>query len=1455
MFLFRSASLSHQQQHESVSSRKTKNWNFHPVVQTWFDETFTGATPCQQRAWPAVQKKRDVLVSAPTGSGKTLAAFLAVIDDIIQLGLDNNALPDSTLVVYVSPLKALSYDIERNLEQPLEGIRQRLIENGLADLQIRTGVRTGDTSQTERQKMARKPPHILVTTPESLYLLLTSDSGRRMLHTTTRLIVDEIHALAGNKRGAHFSLSMARLERLTGKVPSRIGLSATQRPLDQIASFLTGRSSHGCEIVDSGHVRVWDLGIRLPAEPLEAVISTAAWVDIYRQIAEQILQHRTTLIFVNTRRHVERATRHLTEILGESNVGSHHGSLSKEHRHKSEQDLKAGKLQALVATASLELGIDIGDIDLVCQLGSPRSISVFLQRVGRSGHAVDRTPKGRIYPTTRDELVESVALLKAVSDGELETLEICGAAMDVLAQQIVAEVCASDCQIDELYQLLKTAYPYHNLSEDEYHQTLKMLSEGFTFRRGRRNAYIHLDAVNRIIRARRGARIVAATNAGVIPDLFDYDVILEPDDIRIGTVNEDFAFESLVGDIFQLGNTSYRIRQVAKGFVRVEDAKGLPPNIPFWLGEGRGRSDALSQAVSNLRKTAQSMLEKCEFDAAVKQFQTVFSVDEPVAQQVLTYLEAARKALGHLPTRKSIVFERFFDEAGDSHLVIHSVYGSRLNKAWGLALRKRFCVRFNFELQAAALEDCFILSLGPTHSFALEEVRNYVKSATSREVLSQAVLGAPMFPTRWRWAANTALAVLRFNRGKKVPPPFQRNDSEDLLSLVFPDQVACQENITGPIEIPSHPLVLQTLRDCLEELMDANGFKQLLELIEKKEVSIECRDLSEPSPLTHEVLTAKPYAFLDDAPAEERRTLAVQTRRLTGLTDISQFGRFDSEVVRRVAEEMRPNPRDAEELHDAMVNTGYFSFGDPFLVNSEYSELFDTDPGESEWYRFFEQLRSEKRATQVTLSSNVVLWVAAERLDELQLLHPDADYSPRIKPATFAQTPVSDPQSALLSLLRSRLSVIGPRSVDLITSSIELSPKEIETALQALENEGSLMRGQFREFVNAVEWCERNYLARLHKSAISKLRNQIKPVDSRQYTRYLMRWMRLSANTVGEGPESLSQILDSLQGYEAPAGVWESDLLPARVFEYAPELLDQLSVTGRFVWCRLSVPDGLSSKHQANRVYRQRTSIKAIPLTFLRRNQLRVWKGLTDRRKTVEPNLSGKTRSVLEAFSDFGPLFFEEIQDELSMLPTHVEQCLVELFSLGMVTCDHYGGIRALLMTERDRHKKSRLGRLGNHAVQSSGRWSLLVHPNRSAAVELSEEDLVEVAGRALLKRYGIIFYELIAREGKFLPKWKQLRRFYSRLEDRGEVRGGRFVQGVGGEQFALPNAIKMLRNDTSNSNSLIIHPTDPFNLSSFITPESTVAVEPNAYLVYRNGELMEAGSNIRQFRRPALAH
>src|ERR1700732_1845150 len=883
-----------------------QSFRFHPAVARWFEQTFGSPTEPQARGWPEIHSGRHVLISAPTGSGKTLAAFLSSLDALFREGAKTE-LPDATRIVYVSPLKALSNDIRKNLQEPLAGIRALLHETEGREIDVRAEVRTGDTSAAQRQALIKKPPHILVTTPESLYLLLTSESGRQMLSTVRTLIVDEIHAVVDDRRGAHLALSMERLAALTKNPLQRIGLSATQKPIEEVARFLVGTravESHGnpdCAIIDIGHRRDLDIAIELPKSPLEAVMANEVWEEVYHRLAELIQAHRTTLVFVNTRRMAERVTHHLSELLGADAVTSHHGSLSAKLRLEAEDRLKRGELKALVATASLELGIDIGSIDLVCQLRTTRSIATLLQRVGRAEHQRGGLPKGRIFPLSRDELVECVALLRCVRSGELDRLLIPEKPLDVLAQQIVAASLTEDWDETSLFELARSAWPYRNLRREEFDSVVRMLAEGFSTKRGRRAALIHHDAVNRRLRGRRGARLVALTSGGAIPDNADYRVILEPSETFVGTVNEDFAVESLAGDIFQLGNSSWRILRVNSGVVRVEDAKGQPPGIPFWLGEAPARTSELSGSLSDLRVEIENLLAKGENVSEWLAREIELSVE--ASQQVADYFADSFCALGALPSQETLIIERFFDESGGMQLVLHSPFGNRINRAWGLALRKRFCRSFNFELQAAATDDSIVISLGTQHSFPLEEVFRYLNSKTVRDLLVQALLDAPMFTIRWRWNATRSLAVPRFRGGSKLAAPLQRMESENLLAAVFPDQLACLEHIVGDREIPDHPLVEQTIDDCLTEAMDIDGLEEVLRKIEQGEIRCIARDLPEPSPLAAEILNARPYAFLDNAPLEERRTQAVYTRRASERNGSDGLGILDSAAIEKVEKE------------------------------------------------------------------------------------------------------------------------------------------------------------------------------------------------------------------------------------------------------------------------------------------------------------------------------------------------------------------------------------------------------------------------------------------------------------------------------------------------------------------------------------------------------------------------
>ncbi|MBK3917740.1 DEAD/DEAH box helicase [Pseudomonas stutzeri] len=1394
---------------------------FHPAVAGWFSRSFPAPTPAQAAAWPLVRAGRSTLVAAPTGSGKTLTAFLAAIDALVQQGLTESGLVDGTQVLYVSPLKALSNDIHINLEQPLAGIGAELQRLGLPPVDIRTAVRTGDTPQAERNAMRKRVPHILVTTPESLYVLLGSESGRQMLRDVRSVIVDEIHAIAGNKRGSHLALSLERLEALCERPLVRVGLSATQKPIDAVARFLVG-TERPCEIVDIGHGRARDLALEVPPVPLEAVMSNDAWALVYDRLAALAGEHRTTLVFVNTRRMAERTTRHLAERLGGAVVAAHHGSLAREQRLTAEQKLKRGELRVLVATASLELGIDIGDVELVCQLGSPRSIAAFLQRVGRAGHQVAGVSKGRLFPSSRDDLIECAALLDAVRRGELDTLRIPPAPLDVLAQQIVAEVSSREWQEDALLALLRRAMPYAVLDDATYQALLRMLAEGYTTRHGARGAYLHRDLATRSLRGRRGGRLTALTSGGTIADNSDYAVLLEPQGLNIGTVNEDFAVESLAGDVFQLGNTSYRILKIEAGRVRVEDAQGMPPSIPFWLGEAPGRSDELSFAVARLRGEIDQRLASAESQAA-ERLQPVIDwlADTPgipreAAQQIVEYLARARAALGALPTQRRLVMERFFDESGGTQLVIHSPYGSRINRAWGLALRKRFCRTFNFELQAAATEDAIILSLSTSHSFALDEVWRYLHSASAEQVLIQALLDAPLFGVRWRWIATTALALPRVAGGRKVAPQLQRMKSEDLLATVFPDQVACLENIVGEREIPDHPLVRQTLDDCLHEAMDSEGWLALLRRMESGEVELLTRDLPAPSPLAMEILGARPYAFLDDAPLEERRTQAVLARRWSDPESTDDLGALDPEATAAVGAKAWPEARNSDELHEALTALGC-------IAEAEAA-------GQPHWLQWLAELARAGRATRLQVAHDRALWTPLERLAWLRSIYPQAACEPRLPlPAGYDQ--LLDEEEALVELIRARLSGFAPLPVPLIARPLALPASAVALALTRLEAQGYVLRGRFSPGASEDEWCERHLLARIHRYTVKRLRREIEPVELADCMRFLADWQHLSVGTRMQGREALGTLVEQLEGFQAAATAWESDLLPARLKDYGSTWLDELCRSGRIVWTRLS-----------GRLKASGGPVRGTPIVLLPRRQLGAWHALAS--DAPAPELSSRAQRVFDCLQTHGALFFDELQHDAYLLRSELEDALGELVAVGLVNADSFAGLRALLTPASKRSRTARRTRGGAFigGMADAGRWALVRKPAEAEETtgrsSFSAEALEHIA-RVLLRRYGVVFWRLLAREADWLPPWRELLRVYHRLEARGEIRGGRFVAGVAGEQFALPEALALLREVRKRplaGELLAVSAVDPLNQLGTLLPGSKVPALPGNRILYRDG-------------------
>jgi len=1372
---------------------------FHPVVERWFADTLGTPTPAQIRGWREIRERRHTLIAAPTGSGKTLAAFLAGLDDLFQEGL-RAPLPDEVRIVYVSPLKALSADIHKNLALPRRGIKEIADALGIEGPRITAAVRTGDTTSAERARMLRTPPHILVTTPESLYLLLTAERSRETLRTVRTVIVDEIHAVIGTRRGAHLALSLERLQQVAEAPLVRIGLSATQRPIDAVARYLVG--AHGpCAIVDEGHRRDLDLQIEMPKSSLEAVMSHEIWEEYYERLADLVRAHKTTLVFVNTRRLAERVARHLSDRLGEEAVTAHHGSLSKEKRLDAEARLKSGALRALVATASLELGIDIGHVDLVCQIGSPHRIATLLQRVGRSGHTISGTPKGRVLPMSRDDLVETLALLREIRRGSLDSIVSHDAPLDVLAQQLVAETACREYTEDELFAFVRRAWPYRALAREAFDQSVAMIAEGFTTRRGRRGALVHRDEVNHRVRGRRGARMLALTSGGAIPEVADYRVVVEPDDTFIGTLNEDFAIESMAGDIFQLGNASWRVLQVGSGVMRVADAKGAPPNIPFWLGEAPARSDELSRAVSDLRADLDERLAGDAADVTAAAWLCgETGATTPAAEQVVAYVAETRAALGATPTQETLVLERFFDESGGMQLVLHAPFGSRINKAWGLALRKRFCRQFNFELQAAATEDALLLSLGPQHSFPLADVFRYLHASTAKDVLVQALLDAPVFQTRWRWNTTIALAVPRFRGGRKVPPPLQRMQADDLMAAVFPDAAACLENIPGDRQVPDHPLVSQAIRDCLEEAMDFDGLARVLTRVHAGELRLVTRDTPEPSPFAHEILNARPYAFLDDAPLEERRTQAVYARRASEPAAAGDLGALDAAAIARVRDEVRPDPRDADELHDAIVTAG--------LLTPE-----EVDPFPRAW---IETLMRAGRVTRAAVGERAI-WVAAERLPELLAVHPAAALSPAIAaPASRAAT-VWPREQAIVEILRGRLAIAGPTTAAALAAACAIAEGDADAALLDLESQGVVLRGQFTGISGTMEWCDRRLLARIHRYTLNRLRAEIEPVSAADFTRFLFAWQHVHPSHQLTGADGLRAIVARLDGFELPAKAWERVVLPARLERYEAPMLDMLCLTGQVGWGRISSagePGGRASLRVA---------------LFLREHA-GAWQTLRfadqRQRESAEQGLDDSAQRVLAALRSRGASFLRDLSTACALDETALASAMTALAIRGLVTSDGFAGVRAIARALKQQPVAF------DRRRDLAGRWTA------AAADAPSRDAAVESQARALLARYGIVFRRAITRETNACT-WRELTMVFRRLEARGEIRGGRFVNGMSGEQFALPEAVEQLREIRRSGRDgrlLTISAVDPLNLTGIVTGGDRVRAIAATRIVYRDG-------------------
>jgi ATP-dependent helicase Lhr and Lhr-like helicase len=1441
---------------------------FHPALRTWFERRFAAPSRVQELGWPVIRESEggsghDVLLCAPTGSGKTLAAFLWAINRLVSEA-ERGELRDEVSVLYVSPLKALANDIRVNLDEPLDGIRRVAAECGLELAELRAGLRTGDTSAGERGAMLRRPPHILVTTPESLFILLTSPRFREKLRAVRYVVVDELHALAGNKRGAHLVVTLERLEGMVRREgaprPTRIGLSATLNPVERLAAFLAGAEIGGDGVrrprpihtvrADDG-ARAMDVHVLAPGPDLGPIATHQHWEAMYDALAKLIGEHRTTLVFTLSRRWAERIALNLQKRLGAEAVMAHHGSLARAERLMAEQRLKRGELSAIVATASLELGIDVGTVDLVCQVDSPKSISAAIQRIGRSGHSLTATPKGRFFALTLDDLMECAAVVRAIRRGRLDEVEIPTGCLDVAAQQIVA-IAAEEGEIGEaeLLRILRRADNFANLDLAALRRLLdEMVAEQRARIRGVGPKIFH-DRIGGRVRARRAARLVAITSGGTIPESGNYDVVIQSEGRKIGDVEEDFAQESSRGDIFALGSTPWRILGISRSRLMVEPAPGMSPTLPFWQTEASGRSLALSAELCALRRELAAQLAKASggADGAAALLREECALDESAATQALAYTQRGLAALGALPDERTLVVERFFDGLGGTQIVIHVPLGIRLNRGFGLALRKRLCQVFDFEIQASALDDGVLLALNARHSFALERVLVMLNSRNVGAALVQALLDAPMFEVRFRHVATRALEVMRSAQGRRVPAWLQRLRAQELMGAIFPARQACFENRSGAIELPDHFLVQETMRECTEEATDLPRLVRLLEDLERGSVRARTVDAVAPSVMAQRILLAWDYSFLDGGERANRRSRTVAMNRAMAedvLREEDLSSMLSAEAVASVAAEvsgraLARRARDSDELceliraHGAIEETG----------------LAELTKGDAR--AMASKLEREGRALRARLvSEGPQMLLTFEDASMFGAAYPEISFvaeSGTGETAQFARSRFAEdgraaddaiePDAAREEIVRRAVATSGPTSVPEIARRLSMPAAAVQRALLALEAKGDVFRGHFTPSSGRAndgeQWCDRYNLEKIHRLTLGRIRAEVEPCTDREFAAFRLAWQHVGGAGLSSDPGGVALVLEQLSGLLFTPDFWEQSILPARVQGYRSEYLDMLCISGEMGWVAMRDGDDVAEM--------------PLRVAFFKRKRPRIW-------AHARPALTdSKERAVYEALLAGGAQYLDQAAERAGLSERDTVRALWHLSAAGWASNDSFAPLR-MLCSKPDavrafassssarglsRHDAALRARLKS---SMSGRWTA-VDDRRKPPVNAhaSGFDGAREVATLLLERNGVLAREMLAAEPETVP-WPELSFTLRRMEYAGTIRRGYFVRTLSGEQYALPAAAEMLRAmrglDPAGERPVALGAADPANPYGFLLPACCVSRESANVVVLRGGEVI----------------